>query len=199
MTDAPDLAALIGSRICHDLISPIGAIGNGVELLMMDGSVNSPEVALISESVAQANARIRFFRMAFGAADQRDQRVARAEVQSILADQTRGGRLSIAWTSASEMARIEVKLTFLVLMCLENALPFGGKIAVIQEEDRWFIAADADRIKKDDAFWAHLTEPGDTIDATPGRVHFALVPGALARSGRSLSVRFSERRIDLSY
>jgi hypothetical protein len=38
MQDKPDIAALIGSRICHDLISPIGAIGNGVELLMMDGA-----------------------------------------------------------------------------------------------------------------------------------------------------------------
>ena len=37
MSDTPDLSALIGSRICHDLISPIGAIGNGVELLMMEG------------------------------------------------------------------------------------------------------------------------------------------------------------------
>ena len=42
MQDKPDLAALIGSRICHDLISPIGAIGNGVELLMMDGAAKTP-------------------------------------------------------------------------------------------------------------------------------------------------------------
>jgi histidine phosphotransferase ChpT len=68
MSDQPDLAALIGSRICHDLISPIGAIGNGVELLLMEASGKGPELSLISESVAAANARIRFFRVAFGAA-----------------------------------------------------------------------------------------------------------------------------------
>ncbi len=197
MPDAPDLAALIGSRICHDLISPIGAIGNGVELLMMDGSAQTAEMALISESVAQANARIRYFRIAFGAADLRDQRVARAEVQSILSDQTRGGRLGITWTSAAELPRVEVKLAFLLLMCLENALPFGGRIAVTQEGARWFIAAEADRIRKDDAAWTHLTDPGAPFEATPGRVHFALVPGELARTGRSLSVRFSETRVDL--
>ena len=60
MQDKPDLAALIGSRICHDLISPIGAIGNGVELMMMDGTAKTPELALIAESVANANARIRY-------------------------------------------------------------------------------------------------------------------------------------------
>jgi histidine phosphotransferase ChpT len=199
MPDTPDLAALIGSRICHDLISPIGAIGNGVELLMMESSVNSPEMTLISESVAQANARIRYFRIAFGAADLRDQRVARAEVLAILSEQTRGSRLGIAWTSASELARVEVKLSFLLLMCLENALPFGGKIVVTQEDDHWFIAAEADRIKKDDALWAHLTDPKAGIDATPGRVHFALVPAELSRTGRKLTVRFSETRITLDY
>ncbi len=199
MPDAPDLAALIGSRICHDLISPIGAIGNGVELLMMDGSVQTAEMALISESVAQANARIRYFRIAFGAADLHDQRIARAEVQTILSDQTRGGRLSISWTSASELPRVEVKLTFLVLMCLENALPFGGKIVVTQEEDRWFIAAEADRIKKDDVLWAHLTDAGALTDISPGRVQFALVPHELSRTSRILSARFAERRIDLNF
>ena len=60
MTDQTDLSALLGSRICHDLISPIGAIGNGVELLMMEGGTPSPELVLIAESVAAANARIRF-------------------------------------------------------------------------------------------------------------------------------------------
>ncbi|HMS96693.1 MAG TPA: histidine phosphotransferase, partial [Tabrizicola sp.] len=65
MTDQPDLAALIASRICHDLISPLGAIGNGVELLAMERA--GPELDLLSESVAHANARIRLFRISFGA------------------------------------------------------------------------------------------------------------------------------------
>jgi histidine phosphotransferase ChpT len=79
MTDPIDLAALIGSRICHDLISPIGAIGNGVELLMLDGAGHGPEMALIAQSVTHANARIRFFRVAYGIAST-DQRIARTEV-----------------------------------------------------------------------------------------------------------------------
>ncbi len=63
-----DLVALIGSRICHDLISPIGAIGNGIELIGLSGAGAGPEMALISESVTNAQARIRFYyRVAFGA------------------------------------------------------------------------------------------------------------------------------------
>lgn len=54
-------AALIGSRICHDLISPIGAINNGLELIEMSAPSLGPEMALISDSVTSASARIRFF------------------------------------------------------------------------------------------------------------------------------------------
>jgi histidine phosphotransferase ChpT len=96
MQDKPDLAALIASRICHDLISPIGAIGNGVELLAMEPGGERPEMALISESVANANARIRFFRVCFGQAAS-EQRIARSEVTSILGDLGRGGRISYVW------------------------------------------------------------------------------------------------------
>lgn len=58
-----DLPALIGSRICHDLISPIGAINNGLELLNMagTGAAPGPELELIGQSVESASARIRFF------------------------------------------------------------------------------------------------------------------------------------------
>jgi histidine phosphotransferase ChpT len=116
MPERPDLTALIGSRICHDLISPIGAIGNGVELLMMEGTAGGPEIALIAESVANANARIRYFRVAFGSAG-RDQRIGRGEIVSIIEDTTRGGRLVIDWQGPPDMARREVKLAFLAIQC----------------------------------------------------------------------------------
>ena len=65
---ATEIAALIASRICHDLISPIGAIGNGMELMALSSGQeqSSPELDLISQSVENANARIRFFRIAYG-------------------------------------------------------------------------------------------------------------------------------------
>lgn len=57
-----NLAALIGSRICHDLISPIGAINNGLELLGMSGNrMEGPEIDLIGQSVQNASARASAF------------------------------------------------------------------------------------------------------------------------------------------
>lgn len=198
MQDKPDLAALIASRICHDLISPIGAIGNGVELLAMDAGPQRPEMALISESVANANARIRFFRISFGAAT-RGQRIARSEVMSILTDLTRGGRTAYQWNSPAELSRREVRLAFLLLQCVETALAYGGKVEISHDDIGWTITATASRLKIDPALWEVLTEPRAPTDIGAGQVHFALVPEELARQGRRLVTEIGEAAIKLTF
>lgn len=198
MTEKPDLAALIASRICHDLISPIGAIGNGVELLAMETTAPRPEIALISESVTNANARIRFFRICFGAA-MGDQRIARAEVISVLTDMTRGGRVSYAWTSPADLPRREVRLAFLLLQCLETALAYGGKVEITRDDSGWAISAEAQRLRIDPALWEVLTEPRAPAEIGAGQVHFALVPEELARQGRRLVTQIGETVIRLRF
>jgi histidine phosphotransferase ChpT len=197
MTDLPDFSALIASRICHDLISPIGAIGNGVELLTMEpGGATRPEYALISASVANANARIRLFRIAFGAANG-DQRIARNEVLSILTDLGHAGRITFAWTSLGDLSRREVRLVFLLLLCLETALPFGGRVEVTQTESGWTIRAEAKRTKIDPDLWALLTEPSTKAEVEPSKVQFVLVGRDLARLGRTLATEIGETGLQL--
>jgi len=198
MPDRPDLTALIGSRICHDLISPIGAIGNGVELLMMDGATKGPEIALIAESVANANARIRYFRVAFGAAG-RDQRIGRGEVTSIIEDTTRGGRMVVDWQTPQDLARREVKLAFLAIQCCETAMPYGGRIRVEKGEARWTLTAQATRMRIDTVVWDVLSNPGAATDLTPAHVHFALLPEEATRQGRRLAVELRETEIRISF
>jgi len=198
MTDRPDITALLGSRICHDLISPIGAIGNGVELLIMDGAARGPEMALISESVASANARIRFFRIAFGAVGG-DQRIGRPEVANILADLTRGGRLEILWEGPADLPRHEVKLAFLLLMCLETAMAYGGQITVERGDNRWTLIGRAPKLRVNPALWEVLSNPGAPFDLTPAQVHFALVPEEVARLNRKLAVGIQEGEIRLTF
>lgn len=195
MTSRPDLAALIGSRICHDLISPIGAIGNGVELLMMESSSGSAEMDLISESVSSANARIRFFRIAFGAASE-GQRIGRAEVVSTLSDMTRGGRLGIDWQGPVDMSRAEVKVVFLLIQCLETAMPFGGRITVAQDA-RWTVTGEAARFRAEPALLDLLA--GGTGDVAPAHVQFVLAPIEAARLGKTVAVQQSDEQLGLSF
>jgi histidine phosphotransferase ChpT len=196
MTEKPDLTALLGSRICHDLISPIGAIGNGVELLMMGGSVQGPEMVLIADSVANASARIRFFRVAFGMAS-KDQRMARTEIAAIMADMTRGGRITIDWAGPADVTRRDAKLLFLLVMCMESALPFGGRIAVAQN-DRWVITATSPKLKVDTNLWDVLLHPADARDLTPAQVHFGVVPEELRRMERRMTTELSADSIRLT-
>lgn len=198
MPDKPDLTALLGSRICHDLISPIGAIGNGLELLMMDGSPGGPEMVLISESVANATARIRFFRIAFGMA-QADQQIGRAEVQSVLADMTRGGRLGIDWVTGADLPRAEVKVAFLLIQCLESAMAYGGRITVRHADGRWQISGQADKLKINTELWEVLANPTAAPEITPALVQFPLVADEVQRRGYRLRAALQPTEILLEF
>lgn len=197
MTEDSDLAALIGSRICHDLISPIGAIGNGIELLMMEGRSNSPEIALISDSVAHANARIRFFRVAFGASSP-GQRIGAPEVSALLADVMRGSRLGITWDSPPDLPRVQVKAAFLALLCLETAMPYGGRVAM-SLQDGWRVTASAERLRIEPGLWDPLLAGQVPQTANPGQVHFTLLADLARRLALPLQVRLAQTGITMSF
>ncbi len=189
--EQPDLNALIGSRICHDLISPLGAIGNGVELMGMKGS-NGPEMTLIAESVQSANARIRFFRIAYGAAHP-DQIVAPAEILDLLRDLERGGRFIVDWQARGSLQRQQVKLAFLLLQCFESAMPRGGHVSFRQVGDEWALTGEADVLSVKPDLWTILSAPVAQPELQPSEVHFALAPLAAAAIGRRLIVETSDR------
>ncbi len=183
MPAQPDLSALLGSRLCHDLIGPIGAIGNGVELLLLAGGGRGDEVALISESVTALNARIRFYRVAYGIA-RPDQSIARNEVSAILADLFPSGRITVTWTSPSDLPRAEVKAIFLLLLCAEQALRSGGRIAVLRDGAEWSLTLTSPRLRHDAALWSLTRSPTLPPDLEPAQVQFPLAGQALAQLGR---------------
>lgn len=198
MQDKPDLAALVGSRICHDLISPIGAIGNGVELMSMEGAAKGPELTLITESVGHASARIRFFRVAFGATGE-NQRIGRNEVTSVISDMAHGGRVVIEWISPNDLPRRDVKLVFLLILCLESALPFGGRIMIERCETRWTLHASAQKPKIDPALWECLMGTANGVEVGPAQVQFLLVPDEIIRQHRRLTTQLTDTEIRLSF
>ena len=195
----PDLTALLGSRICHDLISPLGAISNGVELLELSGLSDVPELALIADSIAAANARIRFFRIAFGVASA-EQQVTRTEIEEILAGLTNGSRMQIDWRSEAGVPRAQARLVFLLILCFESALPRGGTITVTQSGPEWEIACrEPPVLAADRQLWRHVegaqSPPGDEV--TPAKVHFLLVAQAALNDGLSIAVTHGETSLSV--
>ena len=190
MSNNADFAALIGSRICHDLISPIGAINNGMELMEMSQPIRSQEMELIAESVSNASARIRFFRIAFGAADQ--QMVGRPEVISILKDSYTTSRLSVAWGPLDGQPRRLVRLTFLAILCLETAMPYGGRIEIAIDGDEMALTGHADKFNVDETLWGMLDGGSDIQGLRPAQVQFGLLHHIAADEGRALSITRGE-------
>ena len=79
---APDLAALLCSRVCHDIISPVGAINNGLELLD-EGGADEDAMKLIRQSARNASARLQFARIAFGAAGSAGMMIDTGDAESV--------------------------------------------------------------------------------------------------------------------
>lgn len=164
------IADLLGSRLCHDLISPIGAVCNGVELLGMGPMGNQPELALINESIEAANYRIQFYRVAYGLASE-DQHVTATEARRILAGVYKGARLRVEWAVADGMPRQQVKLAFLLIQCVEDALPYGGTLRITHNGMYWRMEADGRTRPHDQELWAGLCAGEEPEELTPSKVH----------------------------
>ena len=175
-----DLAALLGSRLCHDLVSPLGAIGNGVELLEMSpdypGLSRSPELRLILDAVTAARARIQAYRMAFGTASE-DQRIGQAELAELLKGIAAQGRLKIALEATGDFPRPQIRMVMLALLCLETAMPWGGRVIVRHGAPDWQLVASCERSRIDPCLWAWL---GGGMARSPAaaEVHFPLLAEA---------------------
>jgi histidine phosphotransferase ChpT len=190
-----DLFATVASRICHDLVSPLGAIANGVELIALTGGPPSPEMDLIRESVENATARLRFFRLAYGAAPEGTM-TPRTEVVSTLRAVTRAGRLSYDWEATGDVPRAEARAIFLLLQCLESAMPMGGHIRVTRDGPAWAVTGEGPRMRVDEGLWTALQTPRARPPEGSALVQFALLPLALQAAGRTLALKLAEGRID---
>ncbi|MCP1169399.1 histidine phosphotransferase family protein [Limimaricola litoreus] len=192
MTDDPDFGALIASRICHDLISPLSAIGNGVELLAMS-TPPGPELSLISESVESALARIRFFRLAFGAASS-NHPVGRGEIVSLLDALSRGGRLRFDWEVTEELTRDRVKLLLLLASCLEAALPYGGRIVIDAASGGLQLRGHGPRLRIEQEAWDRLRGTAGPA-LMPAAAQFVVAAEMLRASARPVSIEMGEHEI----
>jgi histidine phosphotransferase ChpT len=193
---APDLSALVSARLCHDLISPMGAIGNGLELMQLSGSPGAAELALVNDSLANALAKLRFYRVAFGPADTHA-RLSIDEAEQIT-DAMFTGRFTVAWeTETADLPRPLVRLAYLAVLCLERSLPTGGQVRISVGRGRMRLAVDGRRTTPPPDLWAHLTDGTPVPELRPDGVQFALLRRALEETGHSLAVALGENAVDI--
>jgi histidine phosphotransferase ChpT len=128
-----DLAALLCSRVCHDLISPVGAIVNGLEVMEDDNDQETKAFAmdLIKKSVKQASAKLQFCRLAFGAAGSAGAQIDLGDAEKVGRGFLEDDKTSIAWNLPRLlMAKNRVKLLLNMLLIAGQSIPRGGKLIV---------------------------------------------------------------------
>lgn len=149
-----ELIALIASRICHDLVSPIGAIANGIEILgeeAGDREIREQALDLIAGSALQASRRLSFCRLALGAGGGPAAMLDTADVVRTASELLDGGRVSLDWReSPPSLPRNIVKVTLLYILAGADCLARGGRLSVAANpsEEKWLIrvSANGDRL-----------------------------------------------------
>lgn len=128
-----DLAALLCSRVCHDVISPVGAIVNGLEVLEDEKDPQMREVAieLIKKSAASASARLQFCRLAFGAAGSIGAAVDTGDAEAVTRGLIVNDRTTLVWNPTRQFAaKNKVKLLLNLGLIALSAIPRGGVVTV---------------------------------------------------------------------
>lgn len=128
-----ELAALVSSRICHDVISPVGAIANGLELLAeeTDESMRSQAFDLIRRSAVQASSKLQFARLAFGAAGSAGAEIDLRDAEKVARALVEGGKHRLTWQGpVATLPKDKVKLLLNLVTIGIGTLPRGGEVAV---------------------------------------------------------------------
>ncbi len=131
--EALDLAALLCSRVCHDLISPVGAIVNGLEVLeeAKDEETKTFALELITKSANTASAKLQFCRIAFGAAGSAGAQIDLGDAQTVARGFLEDGKTKLVWNLPRVLlVKNRVKLLLNMLLIAGQAIPRGGQLTV---------------------------------------------------------------------
>ncbi|MEA2906132.1 MAG: histidine phosphotransferase ChpT [Alphaproteobacteria bacterium] len=131
--EALDLAALLCSRVCHDLISPTGAIVNGLEVLEEDGDAETKTFALdlIKKSAKTASARLQFCRIAFGAAGSAGAQIDTGDAETMARGFMEDDKTKLTWkVPRALLPKNRVKLLLNMLVIATQTIPRGGTLSV---------------------------------------------------------------------
>ena len=131
--EAMDLAALLCSRVCHDVISPVGTIINGLEVLEDEKDPAMREIALdlIKKSAASASARLQFCRLAYGAAGSVGASIDTGDAETVTRGLISNDRTKLVWNGPRQLApKNKVKLVLNLCLIALATIPRGGVVTV---------------------------------------------------------------------
>jgi histidine phosphotransferase ChpT len=194
--NAVDLASLLCSRLCHDLMSPVGALNNGIELLTdeTDPDMREKCLELLSDSARASANKLKFFRLAFGAAggfgDMVDTHEARAALEGVFGPER---RIELGWMVAEDkLPKGAVKLLLNLALLAGDALVRGGRLDVGAEsqggELELAIRAEGPRILLDPSLRETLAKGASGGTVEPRAAGAWLAHALAAEAGGSIQL-----------
>jgi histidine phosphotransferase ChpT len=132
--DAVDFASLLCSRLCHDLLSPVGAMNNGIELMAdeNDPVMREQVMGLLADSASSTANKLKFFRLAFGAAGGFDSEIDANEAKTAIKGLfCSTGKIELNWmVTPPTLAKPAIKVLLNLALIAGDALVRGGKLDV---------------------------------------------------------------------
>lgn len=194
---AADLAAMLCSRVCHDLINPVGAIGNGLEVLADPSQAEMAAFAkeLIENSTRQARAKLEFARLAFGASSTAGTDIDTREADRVASMLFAGEKADLDWKVAPMlMPKNKVKLLLNMLLIAVAGVPRGGTVTVEVEgapgQEAFTLTATGPKTLMPNAVQGLLagTPEDGTVDARGIQPFYTGVLARLTHMGLNLSL-----------
>jgi histidine phosphotransferase ChpT len=174
-----DLAALLCSRVCHDIISPVGAIANGLELMDdpdVDADMKATALDMVRNSAKTATAKLKFCRIAFGASGSAGAQIDMGEAGEMAKAFVGEEKISLNWQAPREnRPKAEVKLVLNMMMLAMAGIPRGGVVTVTVDGRNFAVKADGERSKVPQAMADVLTGAAaiETLDARMVQPYYA--------------------------
>ena len=189
----PELAGLVCARICHDLVSPVGAVVNGADLIAeLRGADASDELAMVAQSAARAAAILKFHRLAFGAPGDTNANLTRAQLAERAGDVLAGPRVNLVFIAPEGPALPlpRAQLVCLMLLAARAMLGMNGALRVVLPAgDGLPVAVMAEGesagATPDQRRWL---SDGDGSELNSRQVEFALIGPAAAAAGARLEL-----------
>ena len=171
---SPKVSELLVSHICHDLVSPVGAINNGIEFIEeMGQSALDDSMSLISTSCNQAAARLQCFRLSYGAAGS-GANVKYKDIQTVFENYIAGGRTQFRWAIEGPNSMYPegyMKVVLNTLMLADAGIPAIGELTITNSDNGVEITAVGDKIEFKDGVMDAYDKKTPEDELNPRTVH----------------------------
>jgi histidine phosphotransferase ChpT len=195
--DALTLSALLSSRVCHDLINPVGALSSGLEVLEdpeMEGAMREAAMDLVKSGAQRAVALLSYARLAYGAAGGFGAQISLDDAKKALSDLYAITKASLEWKIGSGLAAKEnVKVLMVLAYAAADCVPRGGEVVIEGDIDNFTITATGKKLLLNDSLVRALG--GDASELTP-KMTPALIAAQLVKSANGvLRVKRSDEAV----